>query len=92
MFGKEFKDEDTESEMPAVPKTEAKKPTEKVSDSPSKVDVDLFIESVKESPEDSAVLEGCDVEVFNKAYTALKKVKLHNQCVWDSENSILKYK
>ena len=22
----------------------------------------------------------------------LKKVKLHNQCVWDSENSSLKYK
>ena len=92
MFGKDFKDEDTESEMPAAPKVDAKESTEEVSDSSSKIDVDSFIESVKASPDDSVILEGCDAEVFNKAYVALKKAKLHTQCVWDSENSILKYK
>ena len=92
MFGKEFKDEDTESEIPAAPKVEPKKPTEKVFDSPSKIDVDSFIESVKASPEDSATLEDCDVVAYNKVYIALKKVRLHTKCVWDEDNSILKYR
>ena len=96
MFGKEFKDDETDPVIPAVPKKDVKefakeifievpKPTAAIS-------ADSFIEKVKSSPEDPAVLEDCDVETFNKVYNALKKCKLHNACVWDGEGFILRYK
>tara|TARA_B100000085_G_C18300911_1_gene414250 strand:+ start:235 stop:525 length:291 start_codon:yes stop_codon:yes gene_type:complete len=96
MFGKEFKDDETDPVIPAVPKKDVKefakeifievpKPTTAIS-------ADSFIEKVKSNPEDPAVLEDCDVETFNKVYNALKNYRLHNACVWDEGDSILRYK
>ena len=95
MFGKEFKDDETDPMIPAVPKKDVKEFAKEVFIEVPKpataTSADSFIKKVKSNPEDSAVLK-CDVETFNKVYSALKKCKLHNACVWDGEGSILRYK
>jgi len=104
MFEK-FKNEDTDHEVPAVPKTEAKKFAEEVfievpkpepitNEPPahSGLSSDSIIKEISRLPDQSAVFEPCDINTWNEVYVALSKLKLHTRAKWDEASKVLRYR
>jgi hypothetical protein len=95
MFGKEFKNEDTDPQIPAVPKPEVKKIAEAWNTKPasvSAVDADSIIGAIKQNPDKSAVFKGCDSAIWNDVYKAVSKMKLHPKLKWNSDTQEISFR
>jgi len=92
MFGKEFKNEDTDPEIPVAPEPEIKAFEQEIPTGVSGVDLsddpEAIIKAINENPGKPAIFKNCTGATFNQVYNMVGRTKP----TWDGVNKVIKYK